>query len=59
MIYQIRAAKVGRKVESPGQQIIRAIFIFLTPPFTVNSQQSTSIPVQPECLSYIVRGVNR
>jgi hypothetical protein len=32
---------VGRKVESRGQQIIRAIFIFLTPPSTVNSQQST------------------
>ena len=32
---------VGRKVESGGQQIIRAIFIFLTPPSTVNSQQST------------------
>jgi hypothetical protein len=39
--YQIRAAKVGRKVESRGQQIIRAIFSFLTPPSTVNSQQST------------------
>ena len=32
---------VGRKVESGGQQIIRAIFSFLTPPSTVNSQQST------------------
>ena len=32
---------VGRKVESRGQQIIRAIFIFLTPPSTVNCQQST------------------
>ena len=32
---------VGRKVESTGQQIIRALFIFLTPPSTVNSQQST------------------
>ena len=31
---------VGRKVESGGQQIIRAIFIFLTRPSTVNSQQS-------------------
>ena len=39
--YQIRASQVGRKVESRGQQIIRAIFIFLTPPSTVNSQQST------------------
>jgi hypothetical protein len=38
--YQIRAAIVGRKVESRGQQIIRAIFIFLTPASTVNSQQS-------------------
>jgi hypothetical protein len=32
---------VGRKVESGGKQIIRAIFSFLTPPSTVNSQQST------------------
>jgi len=32
---------VGRKVESSGQQIIGAIFIFLTRPSTVNSQQST------------------
>jgi len=32
---------LGRKVKSRGQQIIRAIFIFLTPPSTVNSQQST------------------
>ncbi len=34
---------VGRKVESRGQQIIRAIFIFLThsQQSTVNSQQST------------------
>jgi hypothetical protein len=33
---------VGRKVESSGQQIIRAIFIFLThsQQSTVNSQQS-------------------
>jgi hypothetical protein len=30
---------IGRKVESGGQQIIRAIFIFLTRPSTVNSQQ--------------------
>jgi hypothetical protein len=36
--YQIRAQKVGRKVESSSQLIIRAIFIFLTPPSTVNSQ---------------------
>jgi len=28
--YQIRASKVGRKVESSCPQIIRAIFIFLT-----------------------------
>jgi len=28
---------VGRKVESRGQQLIGAIFIFLTPPSTVNS----------------------
>jgi hypothetical protein len=34
--YQIRAAIVGRKVESRGQQIIRTIFSFLT-----HSQQST------------------
>jgi len=40
--YQIRASGVGRKVELSCQQIIRAIFIFLTPPSTVNSQQSTS-----------------
>jgi len=33
--------EVGRKVESSSQLIIRAIFIFLTPPSTVNSQQST------------------
>jgi len=35
---------VGRKVESSCQQIIRALFIFLTPSqqSTVNSQQSTS-----------------
>jgi len=33
-------SEVGRKVESSGQQIIRAIFIFLTPPSTVNSQQA-------------------
>jgi hypothetical protein len=32
---------LGRKVESSSQQIIRAIFIFLTRPSTVNSQQST------------------
>jgi hypothetical protein len=32
---------VGRKVSSSSQLIIRAIFIFLTPPSTVNSQQST------------------
>jgi hypothetical protein len=32
---------VGRKVESSSQQIRSAIFIFLTPPSTVNSQQST------------------
>jgi hypothetical protein len=31
----------GRKVESSSQQVIRAIFIFLTHPSTVNSQQST------------------
>jgi len=36
--YPIRAQKVGRKVESSSQLIIRAIFIFLTPPSTVNSQ---------------------
>jgi hypothetical protein len=36
-------SEVGRKVESCSQQIIRAIFIFLTPPSTVNSQQSTMI----------------
>jgi hypothetical protein len=30
---------VGRKVESTCQQIIGAIFIFLTPPSTVNSQK--------------------
>jgi hypothetical protein len=29
--YQIRAFGVGRKVESSCKQIIRAIFIFLTP----------------------------
>ncbi len=40
--YQIRAQKVWRKVELSCQQIIGAIFIFLTPPSTVNSQQSTS-----------------
>jgi hypothetical protein len=43
---------VGRKVESSSQQIIRAIFIFLTPPSTVNSQQSTMIPVAPESISH-------
>jgi hypothetical protein len=32
---------VGRKVESGDQQIIRAIFIFLTRPSLVISQQST------------------
>ena len=37
---------VGGKVESRGQQIIRAIFIFLTPPSTVNSQQSLVISHQ-------------
>jgi len=36
---------VGCKVESSCQQIIRAIFIFLT-----HSQQSTMIPVQPESI---------
>ena len=48
---------VGRKVESRGQQIIRAIFIFLTPnqQSTVNSQQSTvnsqqARTVQPESI---------
>jgi hypothetical protein len=30
---------VGRKVESRGQQIIRAIFIFLTPPSTLNNDK--------------------
>src|SRR4028119_2290760 len=33
---------VGRKVESGGQQIIRAIFIFLTRPSTVNSHDIRS-----------------
>ncbi|WP_445175585.1 hypothetical protein [Microcoleus sp.] len=32
---------VGRKVESSCQQIRSEIFFFLTPPSTVNSQQST------------------
>ena len=36
---------IGRKVESGGQQII-AIFIFLTPPSTVNSHQSSVISQQ-------------
>ena len=54
--YQIRASKVGRKVESRGQQIRSAIFIFLTPPSTVNSQQSTMIPVAPESILFIQRG---
>ena len=34
-------SQVGRKIESSCQQIISAIFIFLTPPSTVNSQQSS------------------
>ena len=40
--YQIRASGVGRKVESSSQQIIRAIFSFLShsQQSTVNSQQS-------------------
>jgi len=40
---RIRASEVERKVESSSQQIIRAIFIFLThsQQSTVNSQQST------------------
>ncbi len=44
---------VGRKVESCGQQIIRAIFIFLTPnqQSTVNSQQSTVISQQSTVIS--------
>jgi hypothetical protein len=37
---------VGRKVESSSQQIRSAIFIFLTPPSTVNSQQSTNAPYE-------------
>jgi hypothetical protein len=37
----MRAQKVGRKVESRGQQVIRAILIFFDPESTVNSQQST------------------
>ena len=44
---------VGRKVKSRCQQIIRAIFIFLTPSqqSTVNSQQSRT--VQPESISLL------
>ena len=36
-------SEVGRKVESRGPQIIRAIFSSLTPPSTVNSQQSRTV----------------
>jgi len=42
---------VGRKIESRGQQIIRAIFIFL---LTVNSQQSpVNIPMSIDCLNLL------
>ena len=54
---------VGRKVESSSQLIIRAIFIFLTPPSTVIShespvisQQSTMRTVQTESILFIQRG---
>ena len=50
--YQIRASKVGRKVESSSQRIIRAIFIFLTPPSTVNSQQSLVLSHQSLVISH-------
>src|SRR4028119_974421 len=43
---------VERKVESSSQQIIRAIFIFLTPPSTVNSQQSSVNSHQSTVISH-------
>jgi hypothetical protein len=45
-------SEVGRKVESSSQLIIRPIFIFLTPPSTVNSQQSLVISHQSLVISH-------
>ena len=46
--YQLRSI-VGRKIESTVNTQLS--FSFSTPPSTVNSQQSTIIPVQPELIS--------
>jgi hypothetical protein len=48
VLYQLRASGVGRKIESTVNTQLS--FSFSTRPLTVNSQQSTLIPVQPELI---------
>src|SRR4028118_533652 len=48
--YQLRASGVGRKISSTVNTQLS--FSFSTRPLTVNSQQSTIIPVQPELISH-------
>jgi Uma2 family endonuclease len=52
-LYHINSASiVGRKIESTVNTQLS--FSFSTPPSTVNSQQSTIIPVQPELISFAI-----
>src|SRR4028119_1776354 len=51
------ASIVGRKIESTVNTQLS--FSFSTPPSTVNSQQSTIIPVRPELISLIWVSVHK
>jgi len=52
-LYHINSANIGI-VKSNQQSILNYPVSFSTPPSTVNSQQSTIIPVQPELISFAI-----